>query len=73
MQIIDPEAHGIELTEEWKVPEKVLSSKLHIKNLTESAKFECEAVNQHIGGDSVQSKTFEIIVRPKNGKYLYKQ
>ena len=67
-QIIDPDAHGVEIEEYWEAADKVLVSKLNANNLTESTKFECEAINQHISGVAVQSKTFEIIVRPKNGE-----
>lgn len=64
ISIIRPEEHGVSIEEEWISPNSVLSSELYTGNLTETTSFECEAVNQNIGGDSVQSKVFSIIVRP---------
>lgn len=64
LSIIEPEEHGVVIEEKWVSTDTVLSSILHTGNLTDTTNFECEAVNQHIGGDSVQSKMFNVIVRP---------
>ena len=41
---------------------------LSVKNMTTSAQFECEAVNEHVWGASVKSKKFNVIVLPNSGK-----
>ena len=44
---------------------------LSVQNMTTSAQFECEAVNEHVWGASVKSKKFNVIVLPNSGKNVY--
>ena len=67
-QIIDEEKHEVVIEDIWE-KDFILYSVLIAENLTSSSKFECEAVNQHIGGDTVRSKIFNVIVLPDKGEY----
>ncbi|XP_052776921.1 muscle, skeletal receptor tyrosine protein kinase-like [Mya arenaria] len=67
ISIIEPRLHKVRIDENWEVVDTILVSVLIAENMTETSKFECEAVNQNIGGDTVRSRTFEVIVMPNNG------
>ena len=67
-QIIDPEADEVRIEQRWHTVDYILTSMLSVRNMTTSAQFECEAVNEHVWGASVKSKKFNVIVLPNSGK-----
>lgn len=64
--IIDADADGVRIEERWHTPNFVLISALSAENMTSSTQFECEAVNEHVGGATVKSKKFNVRVMPNS-------
>ena len=56
------------IEQRWHLTDYILISMLSMENMTSSAQFECEAVNEHVGGATVKSKIFNVIVLPNSGK-----
>ena len=71
LKIIDPVEHEVRIEERWEAPNRVLISALYAKNMTLSTQFECEAVNEHVGGATVKSKIFNVIVLPNSGELTF--